>query len=90
MSGSQGLPDRWLAVLRTVSDACQAERADSVPTPLVARQLCDQPPGGPSSVRTLLRTLRRHGYVRSPNRAGDEPARWAPTAKGRAYLDAHR
>lgn len=90
MAGSQGPPERWLVVLRAVADACEIERADSVPTPLIRRHLRTRPEGAtPSSARALLRTLRRHGYVISRSPAGDGPVRWAPTAKGRARLKHH-
>lgn len=87
MAGSQELSERWVAVLRTVVDACHAEAVDAVTTAAIANRLRDCPPGGRSSVRTLLRVLRRHGYVRTFSRDNDEPVRWAPTDKGRACLD---
>lgn len=45
---------------------------------------------GPRAVRTLLRILCRRGYVRGCAAAAQDPARWAPTGKGRAYISAHR
>lgn len=77
-----GLPVHWLAVLDAVSRACAAERAASAPTGLVARRL----PGahGPHMTRTLLRTLRRHGYLASIQNGEDgAPLRWKLTAAGR-------
>ena len=87
MAGSDPLPDHWLVVLRTVASACAGDRSESVPTPRVARDLRDQAPEAAASARTLLRALRRHGYLDSPRETGGGPARWAPTRKGLAYLD---
>jgi hypothetical protein len=56
------LPVHWLATLHAVADACAAERAASGPTGLVGRRLHG---ADGSHTGTLLRMLRRHGYLAS-------------------------
>ncbi len=77
-----GLPMHWLAALDAVAEACSAERAASAPTGLVARRLHGA--DGSNAARTILRTLRRHGYLASiqTDQAG-APLRWTLTAAGR-------
>ncbi len=76
------LPMHWLAVLDAVADVCAAERTGSAPTRLVARQLHGA--DGSHTARTLLRMLRRHGYVASiENEEERAPLRWTLTAAGR-------
>lgn len=77
-----GLPVHWLAALDAVAEACAAERAASAPTGLVARRI--QGADGCHPARTLLRVLRRHGYVASIQ-DGEEgaPLRWTLTVAGR-------
>jgi hypothetical protein len=76
-----GLPTHWLAALDAVADACAAEHAASAPTGLVARRLHGA--NGPHAARTLLRALRRHGYLESIQ-DGEEgaPLRWTLTTAG--------
>jgi hypothetical protein len=77
-----GLPAHWLEALDAVAQACAAERAASAPTPLVAHRIHGA--DGNHSARTLLRVLRRHGYLASVQH-GEEgaPLRWTLTAAGR-------
>lgn len=76
------LPLHWLAALDAVVDACAAERAAYAPTGLVARRLHGAE--GPHTARTLLRILRRHGYLTSIQNGEDgAPLRWTLTAAGR-------
>jgi hypothetical protein len=77
-----GLPVHWLAALNAVAEACAAERAASATTRLVARRI--HTADGAHSARTLLRVLRRHGYLAS-TQDGEEgaPLRWALTPAGR-------
>lgn len=75
---------QWLTVLEAVAGACAAEHADGAPTGNIARRLGanDSPPA-----RTLLRTLRRRGYVRTIGEPADgAPLRWTLTAAGRALM----
>jgi hypothetical protein len=76
------LPVHWLAVLDAVAEACAAERAASATTRLVARRI--HTADGSHPARTVLRVLRRHGYLASIQ-DGDEgaPLRWTLTAAGR-------
>jgi hypothetical protein len=77
-----GLPVHWLAALDAVADACTAERAASAPTGLVGRRLRDA--DGSHTTRTLLRMLRRHGYLASiQDEKEGAPLRWTLTAAGR-------
>lgn len=89
MARCEALPDRGLVVLSAVVDACKGVESEDVPTSAVARQLraCG---GHAGSARTLLRALSRRGFVRRVAGPGQQPARWAPTAKGRARLTADR
>jgi hypothetical protein len=75
------LPMHWLAALDAVAEACSAERTASAPTGLVARRL--HVADGSHTARTLLRMLRRHGYLASiqTNQEG-APLRWKLTAAG--------
>ena len=86
MSESGEVSERWLIVLRALTEACDAEPSDSVPTPAITRELRGQLGGTTAAVRTLLRALRRHGYLNSQAPDDKGPVRWAPTAKGRSYL----
>ena len=71
----------WLAALDAVADACAAERAASAPTGLVGRRL--HGPDGSHAARTLLRMLRRHGYLAGiQNEEEGAPLRWTLTAAG--------
>jgi hypothetical protein len=77
-----GLPVHWLAALDAVADACAAERVTSAPTGLVARQIHGA--NGTHPARTLLRVLRRHGYLATiKDREEGAPLRWTLTAAGR-------
>ena len=76
------LPVHWLAALDAVAEACAAQRTASAPTRLVARRLH----GADVShmARTLLRMLRRHGYVSSiRDEEEGAPLRWTLTVAGR-------
>jgi hypothetical protein len=76
------LPKHWLAALDAVAAACSAERVASAPTGLVARRLHGA--DGSHTARTLLRMLRRHGYIASiQNNQEGAPVRWTLTAAGR-------
>jgi hypothetical protein len=78
-----GLPAHWQAVLDAVEDACSSARSDSATPGLIARRL----PGlnGSRTPRTLLRVLRRRGYVRTlTETAAGDPIRWTLTPAGRA------
>ena len=77
-----GLPVHWLAALDAVAEACAAERAANATTRLVARRI--HRADGSHPARTLLRVLRRHGYLASIQ-DGEEgaPVRWTLTAAGR-------
>jgi hypothetical protein len=78
----EGLPVHWLAVLDAVADACSAEGAAGAPTRMVAFRLHGA--DGSHTARTLLRMLRRHGYVSSiQNEEQGSPLRWTLTAAGR-------
>lgn len=75
------LPVHWLAVLDAVADACAAERTASAPTGLVGRRLHGA--DGSHTARTLLRMLRRHGYLASiQDEEEGAPVRWTLTAAG--------
>ena len=76
-----GLPVHWLAALEAVAQACAAGRAASATTPLVARRI--HTADGSHPARTLLRVLRRHGYLASVQN-GEEgaPLQWTLTATG--------
>jgi hypothetical protein len=77
-----GVPEHWLTVHNAVDAACAAEQADSAPTGHIARRL--RASGSPPA-RTLLRVLRRRGYVHTIQDADDgAPLRWGLTAAGRA------
>src|SRR5436190_15548386 len=76
------VPEHLLAVLDAVSAVCADERSDSAPTGHIARRLRAR---GSPPARTLLRALRRHGYVRTVEASVDgAPLRWALTPAGRA------
>jgi hypothetical protein len=76
-----GLPTHWLAALDAVADACAAEHTTSAPTGLVARRLHGG--NGPHAARTLLRALRRHGYLESTDdREQGAALRWTLTTAG--------
>jgi hypothetical protein len=75
------VPEHWLAVLEAVAAVCADEDSDSAPTGHIARRL---PATRSLPTRTLLRALRRHGYVRTTGASVDgAPLRWALTATGR-------
>jgi hypothetical protein len=77
-----GLPAHWLEALDAVAEACAAQRAASAPTGLVAHRIHGA--DGNHSARTLLRVLRRHGYIASVRHEEDgAPLRWTLTAAGR-------
>ncbi len=74
----------WLTVLEAVNDACAAADTEGAPTGSVARRLRTH---GSLPARTLLRALRRRGYVRTIEGSVDgAPRRWALTAAGRALV----
>lgn len=76
------LPERHLVVLRALTEACRAERAESVPARPVAE-------GADITVRSAigrLFALRERHYVSSRPRGRAGPACWAPTAKARSCL----
>jgi hypothetical protein len=76
-----GLPAHWQAVIDAVEDACSSARSGSATTGLVARRLS----GLHGSPRTLLRVLRRRGYVQTLTETADgDPIRWTLTPAGRA------
>lgn len=78
----------WLAVLEAVADACAAKHPDGAPTGDIARRLG---PNGSPPARTLLRALRRRGYVCTTERSVDgSPLRWELTPAGRALVAAPR
>jgi ribosomal protein S8 len=77
-----GLPVHWLAALDAVAEACAAERAASATTRSVACRI--HTANGSHSARTLLRVLRRHGYLASIQDGKEgAPLRWTLTAAGR-------
>lgn len=77
------VPDSWLAVLDALADACASERTDSAPTDLVSRRV--RYANGSGTARTMLRLLRRRGYVRASPQSGDgRPVRWALTPAGQS------
>jgi hypothetical protein len=74
----------WLTVLEAVAAACAAGHADGASTGDVARRLRAN---GSQPARTLLRALRRRGYVRTIERSVDgAPLRWTLTAAGWAAV----
>jgi hypothetical protein len=77
------VPASWLAVLDAVAEACAAERIDYAPTDVVSRRI--RSADGSRKARTLLRLLRRRGYVCArPNSKDGAPVRWALTSAGRS------
>jgi hypothetical protein len=75
------VPDSWLVVLDAVAEACALERIDYAPTDLVSSQI--RSANGARKARTLLRLLRRRGYVCArPNSREGAPVRWALTSAG--------
>lgn len=77
------VPDSWLVVLDAVAEACAAERVDYAPTDLVSRRI--RSADGSRKARTLLRLLRRRGYVCArPNSEDGAPVRWALTSAGQS------
>ena len=75
-------PCIWLAALDAVAEACAAERAASATTRSVACRI--HTANGSRSARTLLRVLRRHGYLASIQDGKEgAPLRWTLTAAGR-------
>jgi len=78
-----GLPVHGQAVLDAVEDACSSARSDSATTGLIARHLPDL--NGSRTPRTLLRALRRRGYVQTLTETADgAPIRWTLTPAGHA------
>ncbi len=75
------LPMHWVAALDAVAEACSTERDASAPTGLVARRLHGADRS--HTARTLLRMLRRHGYLASVQNEEGAPVRWTLTAAGR-------
>jgi hypothetical protein len=76
-----GLPAHWLAALDAVAEACAAERSASAPTGRVAHRIHGA--DGNHSTRTLLRVLRRHGYLDSvQHEEQGAPLHWTLTAAG--------
>jgi ribosomal protein S8 len=74
-----GLPVHWLAALDAVAEACAAERAASARTRSVACRIHTA-----NGSRSLLRVLRRHGYLASIQDGNEgAPLRWTLTAAGR-------
>src|SRR5262245_19501987 len=74
-----GLPVHWLAALDAVAEASAADPAASATTRLVARRI--HTADGSHPARTLLRLLRRHGYLASIQDAEEgAPLRWTLTA----------
>jgi hypothetical protein len=83
LEADASVPDSWLLVLDAVAEACAAERIDYVPTDLVSRQI--RSANGSRKARTMLRLLRRRGYVCAiPNSRDGAPVRWALTSAGRS------
>lgn len=81
------VPDRWLVVLDAVADLCIAQRSDGVPTDLVSRRL--RATNRSATARTVLRALRRQGYLYSPAESVEgAPRRWALTPAGRSVTRA--
>jgi DNA-binding transcriptional ArsR family regulator len=76
------VPEQWIAVLNAVSEACAAEHASSASTGVISLRI-----RGVSgrTARTLLRVLRRRGYVCTTGDSVDgAPLHWALTPAGRA------
>lgn len=82
-SGTEGISSRQLSVLRALEAACAEKRSGSVSSHVVATRvgLSTQSAGG------LLRILREVGLATSVKPMPGDPVVWAPTDKGRAYLD---
>jgi hypothetical protein len=78
-----GLPEQWQAVLDAVEDACWSAGGDGATTGLIARRLGVLT--GSRTPRTLLRVLRRRGYVETLAETEEgAPIRWRLTQAGRA------
>lgn len=76
------LPERQLLVLRALTDACQAEQAESVPPRLVAERAGITVH---SAMGHLFGPRERH-YVSSRRHERAGATRWMPTAKARTRL----
>jgi hypothetical protein len=76
------VPEQWLAVLDAVAEACAADRASSASTGGISLRVRG---ANGRTARTLLRVLRRRGYVCTTGASVDgAPLHWALTAAGRA------
>src|SRR5258708_1583318 len=82
------MSEQWLAVLDAVAEACAAERANSASTKRVSLRIQGVNRG---KARTLLRVLRRRGYVHTmPESVDGAPLRWALTPAGRSVRTRRR
>lgn len=82
------MSEQWLAVLDAVAEVCAAERANSASTRRVSLRIQGVNRG---QARTLLRVLRRRGYVDTIGKSVDgAPLRWALTAAGRSVRTRRR
>lgn len=76
------LPERYLAVLRALTDACRAERTESVP----ARPVAERADLTVHSAMGRLFALGERSYVSSLRTERAGPIQWALTAKARSRL----
>ena len=76
------LPERYLAVLRALTDACCAEPVEEVP----ARPVAERADLTVRSTMGRLFALRERSYVSSRRRERAGPIHWAPTTKARSRL----
>jgi hypothetical protein len=82
------ISEQWLAVLDAVAEACAAERANSASTGRVSLRIQGVKRG---KARTLLRVLRRRGYLDTMADSVDgAPLRWALTPAGRSVQKRRR
>ena len=76
------VPDKWLAVLDALARACSAERSASAPTGRISLQAGRN---NGHTTRTVLRVLRRRGYVYTTGESVDgAPLKWGLTSAGQA------
>lgn len=81
-TASTAVPQQWLAVLDAVAEACAAEHASAASTGHVSARITGV---NRHTARTLLRLLRRRGYLDTTGLPGDGvPLQWALTPAGRS------
>lgn len=84
--GSERPKPEHVESLRALAVACEGAPGEGATTARVDHELARRRRRGGAATRTLLRALRRAGYVQSLPGDPGEPVRWTPSPRGWACL----